>query len=129
MAYPPLSLFAKCICEQVKMQNNPSFNVLCSGGVESETFKLERPMKHNYKSSVSVRKTDIETDSEANPASSSKKKVTDMDKEFPLHNKPHPLRKCRTFRSKLLEEHKAYFKGNNICFRCCASTLHCAKGC
>lgn len=69
------------------MQNNLSFSVLCSSGVKSESFKSksfksEGPLKHYYKSSVSVRKTDIETDSEANPAPFSKRTITNMRSVF-----------------------------------------------
>lgn len=73
MAYPPFSLFAKCICEKAKMGNNPSFSVLCSSGVQTESFKLEIPVKDNYKPSVSIRNTDIENDLEVNPTSSLQK--------------------------------------------------------
>lgn len=58
-----------------------------------------------------------------------RKTVTDPDKECPFHNKPHFLRKCQTFRSKPLEEHKAYLKDKNICFTVCVSTLHRAEDC
>lgn len=33
-----------------------------------------------------------------------------------------PLRKCRGFRSKSLDERKAYLREKNICYRCCSST-------
>lgn len=46
-----------------------------------------------------------------------------------IHNKPHPLAKCRRFRAKHLDERKAYIKERSICFRCCASTRHIAKVC
>lgn len=47
----------------------------------------------------------------------------------PLHNKPHPLRKCRGFRAKTLEERKAFLMDNRICFKCCTSSSHLAKDC
>lgn len=47
----------------------------------------------------------------------------------PIHNKPHALKKCCTFHSKPIEEHKTFIKEKNICFRCCGSTRHRAKDC
>ncbi|XP_059802219.1 uncharacterized protein LOC132378919 [Hypanus sabinus] len=53
----------------------------------------------------------------------------DPRKNCPLHNKPHPLRKCRTFREKSLEERMALLKEKRICFKCCSSTSHFAREC
>ena len=46
-----------------------------------------------------------------------------------LHEKPHPLAKCRAYRGKSLEDRKNLLKKNRICFRCVASTTHLAKDC
>ncbi len=54
---------------------------------------------------------------------------SDCDKLCPIHKKAHPLRKCRIFREKSLEERKAFLKENGICFRCCMSSQHIAKYC
>ncbi|KAI3374199.1 hypothetical protein L3Q82_006053 [Scortum barcoo] len=43
--------------------------------------------------------------------------------------KPHPLKKCRGFRSKSLEERRAFLKEIGVCFKCCSSTTHLAKNC
>lgn len=51
------------------------------------------------------------------------------DKQCPIHNKPHPLRKCRGFRSKTLDERKAILKENNICYKCYSSAKHVARNC
>lgn len=53
----------------------------------------------------------------------------DLAKYCPIHNKPHPLRKCRDFRFKTIEERKAYLKEQGICFRCCSSSSHFAPEC
>ncbi|KAK0143480.1 hypothetical protein N1851_018392 [Merluccius polli] len=53
----------------------------------------------------------------------------DVDRQCPIHNKPHPLRRCRGFRTKTLEERKTFLKESGICFRCCSSTNHLAKDC
>ena len=46
-----------------------------------------------------------------------------------LHKKAHPLRRCRGFRAKPLEERKSYLKEQGVCYRCCSSTTHIAKDC
>ncbi|KAJ8356529.1 hypothetical protein SKAU_G00193230 [Synaphobranchus kaupii] len=57
------------------------------------------------------------------------KKVDDPDRQCPIHTKPHPLKKCRSFRSKPIEERKSYLKENRICYRRCGLTQHMAKNC
>lgn len=54
----------------------------------------------------------------------------DVDRQCPIHKKPHPLKRCRGFRDwRTLEERKAFLKESGICFRCCSSTNHMAKDC
>ncbi|KAJ8369536.1 hypothetical protein SKAU_G00095640 [Synaphobranchus kaupii] len=53
----------------------------------------------------------------------------DVDKQCPIHKKPHPLKRCRGFRTKTLEECKAFLKESGICCRCCSSTNHMARDC
>lgn len=53
----------------------------------------------------------------------------DPAKYCPIHNKPHPLRKCRSFRLKTIDERKAYLKDKGVCFKCCSSSLHFARDC
>ena len=57
--------------------------------------------------------------------------TTDLDpsKWCILHKKPHPLSKCRAFRSKPIAERKNLLKQHRICYRCVASTNHLAKNC
>ncbi|KAI4899545.1 hypothetical protein NFI96_016157, partial [Prochilodus magdalenae] len=55
--------------------------------------------------------------------------MSDPDHECPIHRKPHPLKKCRAFHTKPIEERKAYLKDNHICYKCCGSTQHVAKDC
>ncbi|XP_055367455.1 uncharacterized protein LOC114862962 [Betta splendens] len=54
---------------------------------------------------------------------------TDPNKNCPLHNKPHPLKKCRMFRNKPYSERRTILKEKGICFKCCSSTSHLAKAC
>ncbi len=89
--------------------------------------KAERPTKYNNKVPVSVRKTRVFSEATAAPTGSVEKGALDPNRQCPLHNKLHALRKCRTFRSKPVEERRTYLKEKNICFRCCGSTKHKAK--
>lgn len=107
------------------MLNDTSFTALTGGG---SMGKSEHPLRPNVRTSVSVKKTEVSANSDSSYSDHSEKNMADPDKQ-PLHNKPHPLRKCRGFRSKTLDERKAYLKEKNICYRCCASTSHLAKDC
>lgn len=47
-----------------------------------------------------------------------------------LHkNKPHPLKRCRGFWAKSLEERKALLNDYGVCYRCCSSITHLAEDC
>lgn len=50
-------------------------------------------------------------------------------KPWPVHKKPHPLKKCRAFNKQSLDEWKDYLKENNICLIYCASSGHQARHC
>ncbi|XP_025752713.1 uncharacterized protein LOC109204590 [Oreochromis niloticus] len=125
-SYPPFSFLAKFVCDQAKTLNDPSFAPLTGGW---RTGKPEHPFKSNMKIPISVKKTEVSSSSKSMQASPAGKRRAEPDEQCPLHNKPHPLRNCRGFRSKSLEERKAYLKENNICFKCCASFTHLAKDC
>ncbi|RXN03515.1 hypothetical protein ROHU_013330 [Labeo rohita] len=123
--YPPFTFFSQFIRSEAKTRNDPSFMI--SQAHYSGPTKTERPTR--YKVPVSVRKTDVFSEARAAPTGSVEKRAMDPDRLCPLHNKPHALRKCRTFRSKPIEERKTYLREKNICFRCCGSTNHRAKDC
>ena len=46
-----------------------------------------------------------------------------------IHQRPHPVSKCRVFRAKPIEERKNLLRQHRLCFRCLASTTHMAKDC
>ncbi|XP_077320914.1 uncharacterized protein LOC143943186 [Lithobates pipiens] len=130
VAFSPFSFLTKFIVNQSKILNDSSFAFLNMGG--SSSVKTEKqPLVHNKerKATVSVRKTEVPAEFDANQDKSSGMQIEDPDKQCPLHNKPHPLRKCRSFRSKTIEERKSYLKDKRICFRGCGSTQHLAKDC
>lgn len=74
---------------------------------------------------MSVHKTNISPVADQNETPS----TDDPVKHCPIHNKPHPLTRCRSFRLKTIEERKTYLKEQGICFKCCSSSLHLARDC
>lgn len=125
-SYPPFSFFVKFVCDQAKTLNDPSFAPLTGGWSPG---KAEQFSRHNTRVPVSVKKTQVSVELSSNRDNHPKEDIVDPDKQCPLHNKPHPLRKCRGFRSKSLDERKTCLKEKNICFRCCATCNYQAKDC
>ncbi len=68
---------------------------------------------------MSAHKTDVVRD----------RRVENLEKYCPIHNIPHPLKMCRAFRAKPIEERKSFLRENGICYKCCISTTHLAKDC
>lgn len=123
VSFPPFGFFVRFICDQARIRNDPSFLL----------SKQSHPKQEKYsgvstKIPVSVRKTEVlATVSRTNQPP--EQKIMDPSKQCPIHNKPHPLSKCRGFRGKTLDERKTYLKEQSICFRCCGSIKHIAKEC
>ncbi|KAI4900717.1 hypothetical protein NFI96_009187 [Prochilodus magdalenae] len=124
--YPPFSVFVNFVCEQAKTRNDPSFASITGSWCVAKTERSSLT-SNQLRTSVAVKKTEVSADS--NGGGSVTATHGDPEKQCPLHNKPHPLRKCRGFRNKTLDERKAYLKEKHICFRCCASSTHVAKDC
>lgn len=121
VAFPPFSFLLEFVYKQAKARNDPSFNLQsCS----STTVRKDRFSGGNIDSRriVSVNKTDVS-------AIKSRPSVEGPERQCPVHNKPHPLRKCRGFREMPLDERKRILKAHNICFKCCASNKHVARNC
>lgn len=124
-SYSPFAFFAKFVCDKAKTLNDPSFAALTGGWSMGKSESSFRP---NMRTPISVKKTEVSVNSDSSHNNYSEKNMADPDKQCPLHNKPHPLRKCG-FRSKSLDERKAYLREKHICFWCYASTSHLAKDC
>ncbi|XP_036002193.1 uncharacterized protein LOC118565663 [Fundulus heteroclitus] len=122
VSFPPFSVFTQFVQHQAKMRNDPSFMSSPNSHVPSHAEKL-RP--YSRKTTVSAHKTDIT----AEPNQSSLKPLEEPDRQCPIHKKPHPLKKCKLFREKPIEERQAYLKEHHICYRCCGSVRHIAKDC
>ncbi|XP_047445286.1 uncharacterized protein LOC125010584 [Mugil cephalus] len=126
VSYPPFSFFVRFVSEEAKVRNDPSFACVTSFSLRTEKTA---GLKQKHQLPISVRKTDVSPVSGASQRLTTDNSVIDPDKQCPLHCKPHPLRKCRLFRNKSLEERKSLLKDKYVCFRCCSSINHMAKDC
>ncbi|XP_072926512.1 uncharacterized protein [Hemitrygon akajei] len=114
--FPPFEYFTRFVCKEAKKRNDPSLIGPGSSTIYTKPDKSS-PNNFNIIKPVSVLKTEVFTTN------------NDPSKNCPLHNKPHPLKRCRTFREKPLEERMALLKEKRICFKCCSSTSHFAREC
>ena len=110
-------MFADLIRREARVKTDPSFNLTPSRTAAEKKERFDRQVK----TAISVHKTQVcPTESPGN---------IDPGKHCPIHDKDHPLRKCRGFREKTLEDRKQFLKDNHICFQCCSSTTHLARDC
>ena len=119
VSFPPFSAFVNFISREARARTDPSFNFFTQAPAERKG-KWERPVK----TPVYVHKTQV-----SGTQSKESREQIDPNKHCPLHKKPHPLRKCRGFREKSIDDRKQLLKEHYICFRCCSSTEHFAKNC
>ena len=123
-AFPPFSVFVDFIQQQARIRNDPSF-LLTS---QTDTSKMDKPpWKAGRLREVSVNKIEVSPAACSDHQGRPRKKLDNLDKKCPVHNKPHSLQKCRAFRAKSIEDRKNFLKENGICFKCCISTSHTAK--
>ncbi|TKS65719.1 hypothetical protein D9C73_028275 [Collichthys lucidus] len=124
VTFPPFPLFSEFVRQQAKVRNDPSFAF-----TTSTPSKPDKAIKPSQRATVTVHKTDASSKPSDSPPGSTGKNTSEPDRECPLHRKPHPLKKCRVFRLKTIDERKSYLKDNHICYKCCGSTQHIAKDC
>ncbi|XP_039870639.1 uncharacterized protein LOC120723317 [Simochromis diagramma] len=125
VVFPPFSVFSKFVRQQAKIRNDPSFVITPPANT---SFKKEKSFRGSNRQVISVHKTDIPTDT-SSPQNSYSKPIESPDKVCPIHKKPHPLKRCKSFRAKPIDERKSFLKENRICFKCCGSTQHLARDC
>lgn len=120
--FPPFDVFVNFVSQQARIRNDPSFSFTSwvNAPTKQTSWRQSKPKE------ISVHKTEVSPNVSCNK---DKLFSNDCDKLCPIHKKTHPLRKCRVFQEKSLEERKAFLKENGICFRCCMSSLHIAKNC
>lgn len=123
VGFPPFTVFANFIRTEAKTRTDPSFTLYSSNQVPERKHVQERFSKVP----ISVHKTQVQVQDKTDTEKT--KNNLSPNKQCPIHNKPHPLKRCRGFREKALEERKLILKKYNICFRCCSSTDHFAKNC
>ncbi len=129
VTFPPFSFLTDFVCKEARARNDPSFSI---GTSSSHQCKAESMVKIQMqrRNAVSTHKTGVASSTGFSPRRSSSKEPIDVEKQCPIHtNKPHPLRRCRGFRAKTLEERQTLLREIGVCYRCCASTLHLAKNC
>ncbi len=123
--FPPFTFFADFVCREAYIRNDPSFTFHLSS---TAPVKPEISMKRGgpLKSFISTHKTEIAQTTSSTDSPDSK---PDINRQCPIHKKTYPLKRCRAFRAKSIEERKMFLKEHNICFRCCSSNDHVAKDC
>ncbi|XP_030584068.1 uncharacterized protein LOC115779508 [Archocentrus centrarchus] len=125
VTYPPFSFFVNFVCLQARMRNDPGFMLAASSNEQSGYHKPASKLESQR--AVAVLKTGVSPDTSLTPSDSpSASKSTsreDPAKRCLLHNKPHPLHKCRGFRDKPIEERKALLKKHGVCYKCCKTIL------
>ncbi|XP_077127869.1 uncharacterized protein LOC143783349 [Ranitomeya variabilis] len=118
--FPPFSVVVDFIHQQVRIRNDPSFDF-------AMPYATPSPPANPRRTSVAVHKTYVSSPGSnyrSAGCSQSETKVQDPDKQCPLHQKPHPLLKCRAFRGKSMPDRRSFLKENGICYKCCSSTTH-----
>ncbi|XP_029701357.1 uncharacterized protein [Takifugu rubripes] len=127
VAFPPFFVFSNFVRQQAKIKNDPSFTISTTNS--SPPMKTDKLERHYSKPFVKVHKTDVPAEPPDTRGNLFINKPEEPDRQCPIHKKPHPLRKCKLFREKPLEERKVYLRENRICFRCCGSVQHMARDC
>lgn len=122
--FPPFDFFARFVCYEAHKRNDPSFSLLSAATPHVKPEKLSFKAARNP---IMVHKTDVV--STASNAGGQVGITSDLNKNCPIHSKPHPLKRCRAFRAKSLNDRKTFLKEKGICFRCCRSIAHVAKDC
>lgn len=125
VAFSPFVFFCDFVCREALTRNDPSFSL--SHGIHN-VLKLEQPVKKQAKGSIYTHKTEVLLGDRTHTYSS-RDELKDVDKTCPIHKKPHPLKYCRGFRSKPLDERKTFLREKGGCYRCCATTTHLARDC
>ena len=127
VCYPPFSFFVEFVRCEAKARNDPSF-ILPNNSYSHHRNERAAGRQESVRTAISVHKTDVAATANAHLTYRAEREVRDPSKNCPLHDKPHPLERCRGFRMKPLTERKRLLKEYRRCFRCC-SAVHMAKEC
>ncbi|XP_048868217.1 uncharacterized protein LOC125740722 isoform X1 [Brienomyrus brachyistius] len=125
VSFPPFEFLVDFVCQQAKMRNDPSFSLTT---VQEESRRPNKQLnKSVFPRAVATHKTQVSSEN-SSAATEPKNKINPAKHCF-LHEKPHPLSRCRGFRMKSMEQRKLLLKQQGICFKCCSSISHMAKNC
>ncbi|XP_033119843.1 uncharacterized protein LOC117119135 [Anneissia japonica] len=128
--FPPFTFFSKFIRNLAEERNDPSFKLNLSENLETnhQQFKPKKSVpRQPYRTDVGSHKTDVSSQyTERTPKGS---KNDDPNVTCPIHHKSHPLRECRAFREKSIDERRSILRDLKICHKCLASTTHISKNC
>lgn len=124
--YPPFCFFVDFVTQQARIANDPSFSLSTNTDIALRTERIA--WKPNRQREVSIHKTEVSPRATFDMGESPTK-PDDSEKLCLSQKKPHPLRKCRAFREKPIDECKTLLKENNVCFKCLSSSSHIAKNC
>lgn len=113
--------------KEARARNDPSFTTAHLSSVSSKKERL--PGNYNTRPSVTVHETDMSTD-----VTTAVKNATEDIRRKCHHNvqctsQTTPTEKMQRFPNYAIGRRKKFIKGNNICYRCLASTSHQAKDC
>jgi len=126
VSFPPFSFFVEFLCSKARARNDISFHFSSLFTNPGGLNRYSESHTHVHKP-VAVHKTDVMPFFNPSYEKSLQRVTNEMDKQCPIHRKPHPLKKCRAIREKPLEERKRFLKELFVCFRCCSSNKHVAK--
>ncbi|XP_071151136.1 uncharacterized protein [Mytilus edulis] len=118
VAFPPFTEFSAFIREMSKIKNDPGF--IFGSKVTPNTKDATPRFTPQTYSKVNVHKTAVEQQTE----DSSQQQGLCI-----IHNTKHTLNECRAFRAKTIEERKELLRQNNLCYKCCDSTMHRSRDC
>lgn len=124
--FPPFTYFADFVCREADIRNDPSFFLSSSAAT---TIKPDNSVKkmNSSRNFISTHRTEVSSMSDSDTTETPSARP-DVSRQCPIDKKPHPLKHCRDFRTKTIEDRKTFLKEAGICFRCSSNKLF-AKDC
>lgn len=116
----PFTFFTNFICNEARRRNNPGFTLSTVPTPQANSFnrfstgpsKPERVERRSgyVKNHVSAHKTEVAAHRSASQSGCSDSKLGDVDRQCPIHQKPHPLKKLEVFGASHLKSVKPFLK-------------------
>ncbi|XP_063416574.1 uncharacterized protein LOC134698584 [Mytilus trossulus] len=118
VAFPPFTEFSDFIREISKIKNDPGF--IFGSKVTPSTKGAAPRFTPQPGTKINVHKTAVEHGSG---------ETAQQNNLCIIHNTEHSLNECHGFRAKTIEERKDLLRQNNLCYKCCDSTMHRSRDC